>query len=78
MAAYSRQLAPPRLTPSAASQVAEKVKEMKGEADKLFLGKEFTKAIEAYDKAIKVVPSGAAEAADLHTNKAACFYQLKK
>lgn len=52
--------------------------ELKKEGDKLFISKEYAKAIEAYERALKALPTGAVEAADLYSNKAACFYQLKK
>lgn len=47
-------------------------------ATSAFAKKEYTKALESYDKATKLLPDSAADKVDLISNKAACYYQLKK
>ena len=59
-------------------QVVQKVTELRSDAAKLFAKKEYAKAIEQYEAAIKLLPEAAAERTDLFSNKAACFYQLKR
>ena len=51
---------------------------LKDEGNKLFGRKEYSKAFEAYEKALKLLPEGHNEAALLHSNKAACSMMLKK
>jgi tetratricopeptide (TPR) repeat protein len=51
---------------------------LKDEGNKLFGRKEYTKAFEAYEKALKMLPEGHSEAVLLHSNKAACSMMLKK
>jgi tetratricopeptide (TPR) repeat protein len=58
-------------------QTAKKIGELKMEAGKLFVGKDYGKAVDAYDRAIKLLPDST-DKADLFSNKAACFYQQKK
>lgn len=41
-----------------------------------FAGREYQKAIETYDKAIKLLPDASAEKADIFSNKAACYLQV--
>ena len=50
----------------------------KEEGTKCFGRKEYTKAIESYEKAIKMLPEGHSDKALLHSNKAACHMMLKK
>lgn len=59
------------------SQLAKRVLELKNEGNKCFAKKEYTKAVEQYDAAIKLLPDGG-DKADLLCNKAACFYQTKR
>lgn len=59
-------------------QVQAKVTELKNEAGTLFVKKEYTKAVEAYDQAAKLLPDGAADKAELIYKKAGCLLSLKK
>ena len=43
-----------------------------------FGNREYPKALEIYEKALKVLPADHLEAALLHSNKAACNMMLKK
>ena len=43
-----------------------------------FAGREYVKALDSYERALKVLPEEHAEAALLHSNKAACNMMLKK
>lgn len=56
--------------------------EIKSEGNKLFAAKDWARAIEAYESAMKLLPAGAgvaaAERADLLCNKAACLMGLNK
>lgn len=55
--------------------------EIKSEGNKLFAAKDWARAIEAYESAIKLLPAGAGgalERADLLCNKAACLMGLNK
>lgn len=51
---------------------------LKDEGNQHFAKKEFEKALESWDKALKLVPAGDADAALLHSNKAACHMMFKK
>ena len=51
---------------------------LKNEGNKNFAERDYTKAIEQYDEAMKILPDAAPERADLLCNKAACFYALNK
>jgi hypothetical protein len=59
-------------------QVAAKAHETKAEGDKLFVKKEFAKAMEAYASAAGMLPEGAAERAELLGAKAACLYAQRR
>jgi hypothetical protein len=59
-------------------QVAKKVLDLKAEGNKMFAGKEWSKAIEQYEAAMKMLPAGHAERSDLLCNKAACLMGLNK
>lgn len=63
------------IQPQAASVEVQKLKE---EGNKLFGRKEYQKALEAYDKALKASENSLAEAPLLHSNKAACFMMLQR
>jgi tetratricopeptide (TPR) repeat protein len=62
----------------AGAQTAKKIAELRAEASVSFLAKEYSKAVDAYEKAIKLLPDSAADKADLFSNKAACYYQQKR
>ncbi len=51
---------------------------LKDEGNKLFGRKEYSKAFDAYERALKMLPEGHTEAVLLHSNKAACSMMLKK
>lgn len=55
-----------------------KVATIKSDANKLFAKREYVKAAEAYAEAIKLTPPSAQERVDLHCNRAACYYQLRR
>lgn len=54
------------------------VKKLKEEGNKCFARKEYQKALDAYDKALKASDNAASEAPLLHSNKAACFMMLQR
>ena len=51
---------------------------LKEEGNKLFGRKEYQKALEAYDKALKTATDNAGDQALLHSNKAACYMMFSK
>lgn len=63
---------------SVAPEVEQQLQEISKEATKLFVSKEYAKAVELYDKAIKLAPESSAEKAEALSNKAACFLQQKR
>mmetsp|Transcript_9583 Transcript_9583/g.20413 ORF Transcript_9583/g.20413 Transcript_9583/m.20413 type:complete len:652 (+) Transcript_9583:75-2030(+) len=69
---------PSKAVPAATPEVAAKVQELKTEAQKLFLSKDFAKAVEIYDQATKALPDGSSDKADLLQKKAGCYMQMKK
>ncbi|KAF8067116.1 CLMP1 [Scenedesmus sp. PABB004] len=69
---------PKGLVPAVAPEVAQKVADLKNGGNKLFAQREYAKAIEQYDTALKELPGGAPERADLLCNKAAALYGLGK
>jgi len=54
------------------------VSDLKSEGNKMFAQKEWAKAIEQYESAMKMLPVGHTERADLQCNKAACLMGLNK
>lgn len=58
----------------AAAQVAS----LRDQGSKFFATKEYAKALECYDKALKAAPAGHPETPLLHSNKAACHMMGKK
>ncbi|KAK9822352.1 hypothetical protein WJX74_011010 [Apatococcus lobatus] len=61
--------------PASDSQGSSSLKE---EGNKLFGRKEYQKALEAYDKALKTATDNAGDQALLHSNKAACYMMFSK
>lgn len=59
-------------------QVSSQVVALKNEGNKLFAKRDYTKALEQYEQAVKLLPEGATETVELLCNKAACFYQMKR
>lgn len=60
-------------------QVALELSKLKDEGDRLFGRKEYQKALDAYDRALKrAVPEGKDERALLHANKAACYLMFQR
>lgn len=43
-----------------------------------FAERDYLKALETYDAAIKKLPNGSVEKADIYSNRAACYIQMKK
>jgi len=54
-------------------QVATSAQKIKEEGNKHFAKKEYQKALDAYDRALKACEGTSAEVPLLHSNKAACF-----
>ena len=52
--------------------------QLKHDGNNCFAKKEYAVAIGSYDKALQLVAADSAEAALLHSNKAACHMMLKK
>lgn len=63
-------------------QVVKKVGDLKSEGNRMFANKEWGKAIEAYEAAMKMLPAAGGSGADLRSdllcNKAACLMGLSK
>ena len=52
---------------------------LKDEGNKLFGRQDYSKALEAYEKALKhASPEAKEEIAQLHSNKAACYIMIKR
>lgn len=51
---------------------------LRDEGNKLFGKKEYTKALECYDKALKSIQAGHPDKPLLHSNKAACHMMGKR
>ncbi len=60
------------------TQVLTKVSDLRTEAGKQFLAKEFSKAADNYDAAFKLLPDGSAEKPELLQKKVGCLINLKK
>lgn len=56
----------------------QKAMELKNEGNRMFAQRDYPKAIEQYDEAMKILPDGSIERADLLCNKAACYYAQNK
>ena len=52
--------------------------QLKEEGNTLFAKKEYAKALDCYERALKLGPADQADAALLHSNKAACHMMHKK
>ena len=60
-------------------QVTLETSKLKEDGDRLFGRKEYQKALDAYDRALKRSgPDGKEERALLHSNKAACYLLLQR
>eukprot|EP01023_Acetabularia_acetabulum_P059265 TRINITY_DN7122_c0_g1_i3.p1 TRINITY_DN7122_c0_g1~~TRINITY_DN7122_c0_g1_i3.p1 ORF type:complete len:648 (-),score=155.21 TRINITY_DN7122_c0_g1_i3:1332-3275(-) len=69
----------PKQPPAEVQQeVLSEVNTIRDEADKFFVNNEFQKAIDTYDKAMKLLPDGHNEQAALHSGKAASYLRLQK
>jgi TPR repeat protein len=52
---------------------------LKDEGNKLFGRQDYSKALEAYEKALKQAnPEAKEDIAQLHSNKAACYIMIKR
>lgn len=51
---------------------------LKEEGNKLFGRKDYQKALDAYEAALKLTPEGHPDKALLHSNKAACYMMFKR
>lgn len=56
----------------------ESLAQLKSDGNSHFAKKEYEAALAAYDKALGMVPADAADAALLHSNKAACHMMQKR
>jgi hypothetical protein len=54
------------------------VSALKAEGNNLFAQKDWARAIESYEQAMKMLPQGHSERSDLLCNKAACLMGLSK
>ncbi|KAF6253087.1 hypothetical protein COO60DRAFT_1703978 [Scenedesmus sp. NREL 46B-D3] len=68
----------PSSKPAEVSATPKEALDLKNDGNRMFAQREYTKAIEQYDAAMKILPNGSTERADLLCNKAACFYALNK
>ncbi|KAG2497984.1 hypothetical protein HYH03_004243 [Edaphochlamys debaryana] len=59
-------------------ETSKKIVELKTEGNNSFARGDYGKALTIYEDAIKLLPAGAAERADFHNNKAACFIGQKR
>ena len=57
---------------------SSETQKLKEEGNKLFGRKEYQKALEAYDRALKASESPAVEVPQLHCNKAACHMMMQR
>lgn len=64
--------------PALDDEVAKKVSDLKSQGNKMFAQKDWAKAIEQYESAMKMLPAGHAERGDLLCNKAACLMGLNR
>lgn len=59
-------------------EVEQQFQDVNKEAAQLFISKEYAKAVELYDKALKLVADSTVDKANVLSAKAACFYQQKR
>jgi hypothetical protein len=59
-------------------QAVAKAEALRGEGTAAFAGKEYTRALGAYDAALKLLPAGHALHADMAVKKAACYLLLDR
>ena len=59
-------------------QAQTSVQKIKEEGNKLFGRKEYQKALESYDRALKACGDSTTEAPLLHSNKAACYMMQQR
>eukprot|EP00210_Caulerpa_lentillifera_P005134 g4906.t1 len=59
-------------------ELATEVAELKRSGNNQFAERDYEKALETYDKAIKKLPELSTEKADIQSNKAACYLQMKR
>lgn len=62
----------------AAPHPQESLAQLKSDGNSSFAKKDYATALAAYDKALGLVPADAADAALLHSNKAACHMMQKQ
>lgn len=68
----------PTLAPHILSPQSQSLAQLKADGNTAFARKEYDAAIQLYDRALKLVPADAADAALLHSNKAACHMMHKR
>jgi len=69
----------PSTTPEVVdTERATEVAELKRSGNNQFAERDFQKALDTYDKAVKMLPEASAEKADILSNKAACYIQMKR
>lgn len=59
-------------------QATEALAQLKADGNNNFAKREYDTALRLYDEALKLVPADAADAALLHSNKAACHMMHKR
>ncbi len=66
-------------SPQPAMAAASSLQALKEEGNTLFAKKEYERALDCYERALKILPTGDhPDAALLHSNKAACHMMHKK
>eukprot|EP00803_Ostreobium_quekettii_P008486 evm.model.scf_2126.1 EVM.evm.TU.scf_2126.1 scf_2126:13698-15628(-) len=58
--------------------VSQEVADLKAKGNNLFASGDYAKALDAYDEGLKHLKDGGPECAVLHSNKAACYIQMKR
>eukprot|EP00883_Tetradesmus_obliquus_P013314 jgi/Sobl393_1/6252/SZX77005.1 len=68
----------PRSKPTEVAAAPKEALDLKNDGNRMFAQRDYAKAIQQYDAALKILPEGSTERADLLCNKAACFYAQNK
>lgn len=58
--------------------ILQEAMELKSKGNKSFGEKDYQKALDLYEKGIKMLPEGSGERADFYCNKGACYMQMKR
>ncbi|WIA12548.1 hypothetical protein OEZ85_006209 [Tetradesmus obliquus] len=68
----------PTSKPTEVAAAPKEALDLKNDGNRMFAQRDYAKAIQQYDAALKILPEGSTERADLLCNKAACFYAQNK